>query len=327
MDQRHGAADDAERGESMTQETTDKVISFGLEGTPGVEKRLLTVEDGTICVYEAGKEHKKTIVMLHGAMYDESRFIWDALFPALSGRYHVLAVDTPRHGGSRPWQGVLDRARLMKILRETITQLGLTRFSIVGLSMGGGLAIEYASLHPEQVEAMALFEPGGLGDKVDLQWFTYLYIRTPGMLRLLSRLYVKYDDAKIEKVLRSIYTKGTAPRDPARLTAILKDEIRGKFHCGENDLDDWQISGISFSKLNWNLLEEVAAIRCPTLWLRGAGSKLVKQAEMERAVRLAKTQGASAELLVIPNAGHILPLEQPELANEAVLSFFDKTLL
>jgi pimeloyl-ACP methyl ester carboxylesterase len=47
---------------------------------------------------------------------------------------------------------------------------------------------------------------------------------------------------------------------------------------------------------------------------------------MERAVRLAKTQGASAELLVIPNAGHILPLEQPEQANAAVLSFFEKAL-
>lgn len=311
----------------MTQETTDKMTSFGVEGTPGVEKRLLAVEDGTICVYEAGKEHPKTILLLHGAMYDESRFIWDALFPALSGRYHVIAVDTPRHGGSRPWQGVLDRARLMRILEETFLQLGLLRFSIVGLSMGGGLAIEYAALHPEQIEAMALFEPGGIGNKVDLQWFTYLYIRTPGMLRLLSRQYVKYDDAKIEKVLRSIFTKGTAPRDPARLTAILKDEIRGKFHCGENDMDDWQISGINFTKLNWNLLAQVAAIRCPTLWLRGAESKLVKQAEMERAVRIAGENGSPAELIVIPNAGHILPLEQPEQANAAVISFFEKTLL
>jgi pimeloyl-ACP methyl ester carboxylesterase len=311
----------------MIQDAIEQVSSFGVEGTPGVEKRLLTVEDGTICVYEAGKEHKKTIALLHGAMYDESRFIWDALFPALSKQYHVFAVDTPRHGGSRPWQGVLDRARLMRILEETFLQLGLLRFSIVGLSMGGGLAIEYAALHPEQIEAMALFEPGGIGDKVDLQWFTYLYIRTPGMLRLISRQYVKYGDAKVEKLLRTIFTKGTAPENPARLTAILKDEIRGKFHCGENDMDDWQISGINFTKLNWNLLAQVAAIRCPTLWLRGAESKLVKQSEMERAVRIAGENGSPTELIVIPNAGHILPLEQPEQANAAVLSFFEKTLL
>jgi len=300
--------------------------SGGVEGTPGVQKHLLLVLGGTVCVYEAGDPLLPKIVMLHGAMYDESRFIWDALFPALSERYHVFAIDTPRHGGSRPWAGQLDRARLMEILAETFSHLSLTRFSFVGLSMGGGLAIEYASLHPEQVEAMALFEPGGLGDKVDLQWFTYFYIRTPGMLRLLSRQYVKYSDEKIEKILRSIFTKGTAPRDPARLTAILKDEIQGKFRFGENDMDDWQISGINLTRLNWNLLSQVEAISCPTLWLRGAESKLVKQDEMERAVRLAKTHGASAELIAIPNAGHILPLEQPERANAAVLGFLSKTV-
>jgi len=311
----------------MMQDTMEnRYNSGGVEGTPGVQKRLLSVHGGTICVYEAGDPLLPKIVMLHGAMYDESRFIWDALFPALSEQYHVFAIDTPRHGGSRPWAGQLDRARLMEILAETLSQLSLTRFSFVGLSMGGGLAIEFASLHPEQVEAMALFEPGGLGEKVDLQWFTYFYIRTPGMLRLLSRQYVKYSDAKIEKILRSIFTKGTAPRDPARLTAILKDEIQGKFRCGENDMDDWQISGINLTKLNWNLLSQVEAISCPTLWLRGEQSKLVKQDEMERAVRLAKTHGASAELIVIPNAGHILPLEQPERTNIAVLEFFSKTV-
>ena len=311
----------------MTDQTDKKDTSNGVEGTVGVKRRILQVLDGTVCVYEGGDPTRPAIVLLHGAMYDESRFIWDALFPALSERYHVFAVDTPRHGGSRPWQGVLDRARLMEILKETFAQLGLTRSSITGLSMGGGLAIEYASLHPEQVETMVLFEPGGIGDKVDLQWFTYFYIRTPGMLRLLSRQYIKYSDAKIEKVLRSIYTKGTAPRDPARLIAILRDEIRGKFNFGEQDMDDWQIGAINLTRLNWNLLSQVEAIRCPTLWLRGAESKLVKQAEMERAVRLAGLHGSSAKLIVIPKAGHMLPLEQPEQANSVVLDFFSKNII
>jgi len=91
-------------------------------------------------------------------------------------------------------------------------------------------------------------------------------------------------------------------------------------------MDDWQIGAINLTKLNWNLLSQVEAIRCPTLWLRGAESRLVKQAEMERAVRLAGLHGSSAELIVIPKAGHILPLEQPEQANAAVLDFFSKNL-
>ena len=125
----------------MMQDTMEKRDnSGGVEGTHGVQKHLHSVLGGTICVYEAGDPSLQKIVMLHGAMYDESRFIWDALFPALSERYHVFAVDTPRHGGSRPWAGLLDRAKLMEILAETLAQLKLTRFSFVGLSMGGAQA-------------------------------------------------------------------------------------------------------------------------------------------------------------------------------------------
>ena len=293
----------------------------GIEGTQGVQKRMLTVLGGPICVYEAGASDRPTVVLLHGAMYDESRFIWDSLFPALSEHFHVFALDTPRHGGSRPWEGVLDRVRLLEILKATIEQLGLNSFSIVGLSMGGGLAIEYAAQHPAQVCAMALFEPGGLGDHVDWQLFTWLYLKTPGMLHLLSRLYVKYDLSAVEKLMNTIFTKGTKPSNPDRLARILKDEIGGKYTCHERDMDDWQVGAIRPFSLRWNLLKEIEKISCPTLWLRGAQSKLVKQHEMERALELARKQGAAAELIVIPNAGHILPLEQPERANAELLKF------
>jgi pimeloyl-ACP methyl ester carboxylesterase len=300
-------------------------ITNGLEGTAGVTRRMLSVSGEPVCVYEAGPKDSPAVVLLHGAMYDESRFIWDQMFPALSERYHVFAVDSPRHGKSRPWTGVLDRARLMEIFSEVFRQLALPRFSIVGLSMGGGLAIEYAASHPEQVRSMALFEPGGLGDKADLELLTWLYTRVPRLLHLMSRQYARYDDAKIEKALRSIYTKGTEPRDPARLTAILKDEMQGKFASGEQALDDWQISAMGPMRLKWNLLDKIAALRCPTLWLRGTQSALVKQHEIERAVRIAKTGGADAELALIPHAGHMLPLEQAEQANAVVLAFLDRT--
>jgi pimeloyl-ACP methyl ester carboxylesterase len=142
-------------------EQNNNLFHVGVEGTAGTTNRVLTVCGGPVSVYEAGSSENPAVVLLHGAMYDEARFSWDQLFPALSERYHVLAVDTPRHGRSRPWSGTLDRAKLLEILAETFRQLKLERFSIVGLSMGGGLAIEYAAQHPEQVVSLALFEPAG----------------------------------------------------------------------------------------------------------------------------------------------------------------------
>jgi pimeloyl-ACP methyl ester carboxylesterase len=250
----------------------------------------------------------------------------DQLFPFLQSDYHVYAVDTPRHGKSRPWSGYLDRPRLMNILQETFSQLGLESFSLVGLSMGGGLTIEYASLHPEQLRAMALFEPGGLGDRFDNEFITWLYIKTPGLLRYLSRSYVKKGDAALLKMLESVFVGGSKPTAPERLLPILRAELQGKFEYKENDMDDWQLDMAGPFKVKWNLLDKIPLIKCPTLWLRGADSTLIKQHEIERAVELATKGGTDAELVVIQNAGHLLPLERPEKANVAVKEFFDRVI-
>lgn len=310
----------------MSTEYHSNITTGGVEGTTGLKHHLLTVCGGPVSVYEAGDTKAPAVVLVHGAMYDEARFIWDQLFPYLAADFHVFAVDTPRHGTSRPWSGTLDHARLLEILGGVFDALHLNRFSLVGLSMGGGLAIGYASEHPERVVSMALFEPGGLGEKLDYEFFTWLYIHTPGMLRILSRSYRKKDRAAARALLNTICVGGSKPTDPDRLVSILMEEILGKFDCRENDMDDWQLGDvIGPFRLRWNLLDRIPHLACPTLWLRGAKSTLVKQSEMERAVRLASTNGQSAELHIVPNAGHILPLEQPEVANTLVRTFLKRT--
>lgn len=303
---------------------TGEIIA-GIENVPGLRHRVFNICGGPMSVYEAGDKERPTVVMLHGAMYDEARFIWDQMFPFLSRYYHLFALDTPRHGKSRPWEGNLDHARLMDILHNTFCQLELECFSLLGLSMGGGLSIEYASLYPDRVRSMILFEPGGLGNRVNLQLITWLYIKTPGMLRMLSRKYIKMNYSGMEKMLKSLYVGGSKPSDPARLVSILRDEVKGKYKYGEKDMDDWQLNSIGPFRLKWNLLDKIPLLKCPTLWLRGTDSVLVKQYEMERAVKLATESGTEAELKLIRNAGHLSPLERPEEANSIVKEFLDKT--
>lgn len=300
-------------------------ITGGVENVPGLRHHLFNICGGPISIYEAGDIERPTVVMLHGAMYDEARFIWDQMFPFLSRYYHLFALDIPRHGKSRPWEGNMDHTRLMDILHNTFCRLELERFSLVGLSMGGGLSIEYASLHPNRVRSMVLFEPGGLGDKVNLQFIIWLYSKFPGMLRLLSRRYIKKGYPAMKKMLESLYVGGSKPIDPGRLVSILQDEVKAKYKYGEKDMDDWQLNIIGPFKLKWNLLDRIPLLKCPTLWLRGADSVLVKQYEMERAVKLATDSGTEAELKLIQNAGHLLPLERPEQANAIVKEFLDNT--
>jgi len=127
------------------------------------------------------------------------------------------------------------------------------------------------------------------------------------------------------KLLESIYVKGTQPIDPHRLVSILRDEITGKYENAESDMDDWQLNAIGPFKLKWSLLDRIPLIQCPTLWLRGIESTLVKQHEMERALSLVRSGGSQATLKVFENAGHLLPLEQPMLINAEVKAFLDQT--
>ncbi|WP_052466014.1 alpha/beta fold hydrolase [Mobilicoccus massiliensis] len=292
----------------------------GVEATPGVEHRVIRVDGNPVSVYSAGAPSHPSVVLLHGAMYDEARFVWDQVFFELAGSYRVHAIDAPRHGRSRPWPGHLGNDRLLGILEQTFLALGLERFNLVGLLMGGGLSIGYAARHPEQVISAALFEPGGLGDKLDRHVLTWLWIRTPGTRRLLNRWLVRKRRPALMKTLRSLYVGGSRPTAPDRLVGILKDEVDGKARFHESDLDDWQTDAVGPLRLTWNLLDQIPALACPTLWLRGADSVMVKQHEMERAVSLA---GVDANLVVIPGAGHLLPLERPHEVRQALLAFLD----
>lgn len=296
----------------------------GVLATPGLRHHRFTAAGGPMSVYEAGEPGRPVVVLLHGAMYDEARFVWDQLFGELAARYHVYAIDSPRHGGSRPWPGRLGSARLVGVLEATFAHLGITECHLVGLSMGGGLSIQYAARHPDAVASMVLFEPGGLATRVDHQALIWLYLQTPGTRRLVGRWYARKGRASLARTLASLYVGGSAPTDPERLVGILGDEIAAKARCGESDLDDWQTELLADGPLRpaRTVLPLVAALRCPTLWLRGADSVLVKQQEMERAVALA---GPDADLRVIPGAGHLLPLERPAEANAAVLAFLERT--
>lgn len=304
---------------------TMKELHGGVETTPGVEHRVVEIDGGPVSYYEAGSRERGTVLLLHGAMCDEARFSWHQLFPVLAEEFHVVAVDTPRHGKSRPWTGTLSRVRLLAILEEPVDRLGLPKFSIVGLSMGGGLAIEFAAGHPERMTSAVLFEPGGLADRLDKQFVTWLYVKTPGLSRLIGRKYSRASRPELLKLLEQLYVGGSKPTDPERLLDILREEIQAKVRYRERDLDDWQIEAIGPTR-TWNLLDRIPKITCPTLWLRGADSEMVKQDEMERAVAIAREAGADVTFTVIPGAGHMLPLERPAEANDAVMEFLRRVM-
>jgi pimeloyl-ACP methyl ester carboxylesterase len=183
--------------------------------------------------------------------------------------------------------------------------------------MGGAVAIGYGLENPRRVTGAVLLGPGGLGDTVPNQFLSWLITRLPGALLALTWYYGRLSSARMRKTMASLLHEGEDSPDFEALVAVLSEEARRKWQYREKSLDDWQIGGLAPFRLKINFLPELGRLTCPTLWLRGEKDQLISQSNMEQAARLAP----KGKLIVIKNAGHLLPLEQPDIVNKAVADF------
>lgn len=116
---------------------------------------------GNTFVIESGNPANPALVLLHGSM--SNSFTWFSDVPLLSEQFHVFAVDLVGEAGfsaeSRP---DYNNGAYQQWLGEVIDGLGIDRCSMVGLSLGGWMALRYATVCPEKVANLVLLCPGGL---------------------------------------------------------------------------------------------------------------------------------------------------------------------
>lgn len=105
------------------------------------------------------------IVLVHGMA--GSGATWDRVIPALAERFAVLAPDLPGHGSSaKPADGDYSLGSFASVVRDLMMTLGLDGGTIVGQSLGGGVAMQFAYQFPSRCERLVLVGSGGLGRDV-----------------------------------------------------------------------------------------------------------------------------------------------------------------
>jgi pimeloyl-ACP methyl ester carboxylesterase len=155
---------------------------------PSAQLRIPTSEGETFVV-ASGKPDGPAVVLLHGSATNAVVWMRDAA--VLGERFRVFAVDMIGEPGlSAPSRPPLASGAYHRWLDEVITGLGLERAALVGISLGGWLALEYATRRPERVSAMALLCPGGVGrHKNVLFWAAPLLLLGPwGRRRFMQRI-------------------------------------------------------------------------------------------------------------------------------------------
>ncbi|MCB0936334.1 MAG: alpha/beta fold hydrolase [Mycolicibacterium sp.] len=115
------------------------------------------------------------ILLLHG-MAGSSQ-TWRSVIRPLSRKYRVIAPDLLGHGSSAKPRSDYSLGAFAVLLRDLLDELGVARATIVGHSLGGGVAMQFVYQHPDYCERLVLIGSGGLGP--DVGW-TLRLLSAPG---------------------------------------------------------------------------------------------------------------------------------------------------
>lgn len=128
---------------------------------------------------DTGPRDAPAVILLHG--FGASLDTWEAWARLLSARFRVIRIDLPGFGLTGPDPtGDYSDARCINILRDLMDQLRIDRASLVGNSLGGRIAWNFAARHPDRLTHLVLVSPDGFASP----GFAY---DTPGKIPFIMR--------------------------------------------------------------------------------------------------------------------------------------------
>ena len=138
------------------------------------EMKYLDLHGDRVAYREAGAG--EALLLIHGMA--GSSATWRAVLPQLSKKYRVVAPDLFGHGESAKPRGDYSLGAFAAWLRDLLDELGITRATVVGQSLGGGVAMQFSYQHRDYCERLVLISSGGLGP--DLSWILRM-LSAPGV--------------------------------------------------------------------------------------------------------------------------------------------------
>jgi pimeloyl-ACP methyl ester carboxylesterase len=238
-------------------------------------------------------------MFLHG--FPLTRKLWDPQ-RALARDAHLVLPDLRGHGGSTVAKPASMEAMATDVL-ALCDHLGLERFGLLGLSMGGYVALALHRLAPTRVRALVLADTHARADTPE---------QAAGREGLARKLEANDDQVLLQEFLPKLLgPRGRADED-------LVSDVRAMILSNEPDGLAAALRGMAERP---DLREHLPSIACPTLVLVGEEDAVARPAlarELAEAIPDARLQG-------IAGAGHLSSLEEPAAFNEAVGAFVRRT--
>jgi esterase len=274
--------------------------------TPTSAESRFIVRDGIKLHHlDWGNHGRHPIVLVHGSRLHAH--VWNHFSRRFRERYHIVALDQRGHGDSG-W-GSPDGYHMENFyqdLRAVVEARGLSRFTLIGHSLGGRVSMLYAHRHPELVERLVL---------VDI---------TPGRPAAPAPGEVSDEDRTAPGQFDSpeaalAHLKRLMSRAPAPL---VEESVRHGLRRTDDGRYTWKydpgfLSGRRSRATAVDLWSVVKSISTPTLLQYGSHSNVVSR---ELAARMAETM-PRCTVERIEGAGHGLFTDQPEPFAESVERF------
>ena len=235
------------------------------------------------------------VVLLHGLADDVG--VWESVMPALAERHRVIALDQIGFGRSdKPLLGY--RAdTFVDFLEGFLNELKIDRASLVGNSLGGWIAANFALAHPERIDRLVLCDAAGYAAVPKT-----MDPRALNALRLASREDIRYlgpltfHNKRFYEDVDLAFKQRVTAGDNYTVNQLLDSMIRG-----EDVLDG-----------------RLGAIHKPTLIVWGREDKLIPLNFAERFHK----EITGSRLKVIDDCGHMPHVECADKFNHALLKFF-----
>lgn len=221
--------------------------------------------------------------------------------PALvAAGYRVIAPDLIGFGYSdKPSDVGYPLSFFIECVKQALDAIGVDKYTLIGNSLGGAVALGFALAHPQNVERLVLMAPGGLNDLPD-------YLAMPGM----AAMFALYGSGKpvTEAEIKAFFIKAFVV-NPACVTDALVHE-RCEMAKGQNP------QAIKTMKVP-NMTERLGEIECPALTLWGLNENMMPDSGIMRLAKGLK----HGRMVLVPQCGHWVMIEHPALFNRTVIDF------
>ena len=258
---------------------------------------------------DQGNPKGPTLVLVHGFFVNLDT--WTPWVKRLGDTYHIVTLDLPGHGLTRAPAGYHPTlAGYVQTLDDFVGAEHLSKFTLAGSSMGGDVAWRYAVAHPDKLNGLILVDSAGWPDtrpQAQRGLKTLQALRSPfgrflgrnldATKRVHDSFMEAYADPKF--VTEELVTKYTElNRAPGHREAII-------------DLS------LGFGAEGYATPEKLAAIKTPTLILRGEKDKIIPASSASQFAAAIR----GSRLIVYPGLGHIVQEEDPDKTAADVRAF------